>query len=161
MATIRDIIGYLCQQYPHKDELSKARLTKMVYLADWKSAIKHGRQMSDIRWIFNHFGPYVDDVINTAYLDEHFNVHDTTNFYGEPKEIISLKKPFVIETLSVEDKEILDFVIKSTCQLTWDDFIRLVYSTFPVFTTSKMEKMDLLHAARRYKDEILTPAMNG
>jgi hypothetical protein len=39
MAELKDIIAYYCKQYPHKAELSKARLTKMVYLADWKSAI--------------------------------------------------------------------------------------------------------------------------
>ena len=35
MAKLVDVVGYLCEHYPHKAELSKARLTKMVYLADW------------------------------------------------------------------------------------------------------------------------------
>ncbi len=50
MAALKDIIAYYCDRYPHKEELSKARLTKMVYLADWKSAIVHGKQISDIKW---------------------------------------------------------------------------------------------------------------
>ena len=31
---LRDIVAYVCKNYPYKDELSNARVTKMVYLAD-------------------------------------------------------------------------------------------------------------------------------
>jgi hypothetical protein len=44
MATLGDVMAYLCEHYPHKDDLSKARLTKLVYLADWKSAIERGNR---------------------------------------------------------------------------------------------------------------------
>jgi hypothetical protein len=53
MARLRDVVAYLCHEYPHKGELSKARLTKMVYLADWRSAIERGSQVTDIEWVFN------------------------------------------------------------------------------------------------------------
>jgi len=34
MKKLANIIAYLSSNYPHKNELSKARLTKLVYLAD-------------------------------------------------------------------------------------------------------------------------------
>ena len=49
MATLTDIIYYLISNYPHKDELSNARVTKMVYLADWHAAVKLGHQLTYIR----------------------------------------------------------------------------------------------------------------
>jgi hypothetical protein len=36
----------------------------MVYLADWRSAITRGKQITDIVWEFNYYGPYVDDIVN-------------------------------------------------------------------------------------------------
>lgn len=151
MAELADIIGYLCERYPHKSELSKARLTKMVYLADWKSAIEHDRQLTDIEWFFNNYGPYVDDIWLTAFQDERFNLDHGQNVYGGVKETISLKKPFTPESLSIEDKRILDHVVTQTERLYWNDFMKLVYSTHPVLTGTRGEHLDLDAAAQKYR----------
>jgi len=155
MASLVDIIGYICHQYPHKDELSKARLTKMVYLADWKSAIEHGHQLSKIEWKFNHYGPYVDDVWIAAYEDEHFNVDSTTNLHGGLKEVISLKKPFDFSSLTDSDRTIIDHVISQTQSLYWEPFLKLVYSTFPVLVSSRYDTLNLEQLAERYKKEFV------
>ena len=55
MNNLENVIAYFCLHYPHKRELSKARLTKLVYLADWFSALIFRRQITNINWIFNHF----------------------------------------------------------------------------------------------------------
>lgn len=80
MDKLEAVIAYLCENYPHKSELSKARLTKLVYLADWKSCIESNKQISGIEWVFNHYGPYVDDIYNAAILSPNFNVERSTNF---------------------------------------------------------------------------------
>lgn len=153
MAELKDIIGYLCKNYPLQNELSKARLTKLVYLSDWKSVLEQGHQLSNIKWFFNHFGPYVEEVSQLAYEDEDFNVIGTFNYYGSMKEIISIKKPFEFNSLNIKDIEILDHVIENTNSLNWDDFIQLVYSTYPILINSKYSELDLSYAAKRYKDE--------
>lgn len=66
MNKLQKIIAYFCIRYPYKGELSKARLTKLVYLADWFSALIDDHQLTDIDWLFNHYGPYVDDVFEVA-----------------------------------------------------------------------------------------------
>ncbi|MEZ5576726.1 MAG: DUF4065 domain-containing protein [Candidatus Competibacteraceae bacterium] len=59
MNRLQNIMAYFGIEYPHKFELSKARLTKMIYLADWFSSLADGKKLTDIEWLFNHYGPYV------------------------------------------------------------------------------------------------------
>jgi hypothetical protein len=129
MAELKQVMAYLCEQYPHKDELSKARLTKLVYLADWRSSILQQCQITNINWVFNHFGPYVDDIIALARSDDDFEVVKTTTMFGEIKEIIRVRQGGLTPLLHPQEKEILDFVIDSTESMFWNAFIRLVYST--------------------------------
>lgn len=154
MAKLSDIIGYLCENYPHPSELSKARLAKMVYLGDWKSALEAGRQISDVRWIFNHYGPYVDDIVKVASADRSFKVVSELNRYGDLKERIDLVQPREWISLDDSDKQWLDHVIDETKSLYWKDFIKLVYSTFPVLVSEKLEQLDLNALASRYKSEV-------
>ena len=63
MQTI-DIVKYIFDKYPKPEELSKPRLVKIVYLIDWKTAVETGDQCTNVEWYYNHYGPYVEDVIN-------------------------------------------------------------------------------------------------
>ncbi|RWC10331.1 MAG: DUF4065 domain-containing protein [Mesorhizobium sp.] len=152
MADLRNVMAYLIRNYPHKHELSKARLTKMVYLADWKSAIEHQHQMTDIDWQFNHFGPYVDDVHNTALEDPAFAVQAEYNMFGKPKETIVLADKQADFRVSEQEAEILDHVIQQTKRLSWDPFIKLIYSTYPVLTGVRGGKLNLVKSAEIYRD---------
>lgn len=154
MARLTDMMGYLCEKYPHKHELSKARLTKMIYLADWKAALESGDQISDIKWKFNHYGPYVDDVVNAAKEDPTFSVTTELNSYGDIKETISLEKLRKWSSLTDDDKRWLDHVIEQTKKLFWNDFIKLVYSTFPVIVSERHATLDLRKLATRYAKDI-------
>jgi hypothetical protein len=151
MASVRDIAGYLCRNYPYKEQLSKARLTKMIYLADWKSAIDRATQISDVEWAFSHFGPYVPLVIEQLRDDEDFAVVSSSTIYGNPKEVVSYHGPGFFPTLSVEDRRILDFVIESVAPKSWDGFVRLVYSTYPVMSRPRYSRLDLVGLADEYR----------
>jgi hypothetical protein len=52
MSKLADVIAYLCVNYPYKHELSKARLTKLVYLSDWMSAQELGEQITKYKVVF-------------------------------------------------------------------------------------------------------------
>lgn len=152
MAELSDVVKYICHHYPHKEELSKARLTKMVYLADWRSALTQGRQMTGVEWVFNHYGPYVDDIVQAAREDPAFDVIVTANMYGDPKEVIHLNGTPSCSSLTRGDKDALDFVINACAPLTWNDFIRLVYSTYPIMTQPRYSRLDLSQLAREYQE---------
>jgi uncharacterized protein YwgA len=145
---IEDIVLYICKKYPIPDELSKARLTKLVYLADWESCVRSGKQLTNINWHFNNFGPYVDDVVDAARKSVHLKVITTNNFYGEKKELIRADKESPLPNIEKSQADILNFVIEETKRLYWNDFIKYVYSTPPITGSTRYTTLNLEHFAK-------------
>lgn len=155
MATIQDVVAYLLEHYPHKSELSNARVTKMVYLADWHQAINYGRQITPIEWYFDNYGPFVWDVKRAAESNPFlFKLEDTHNYFGTPKTVLSLQGGTYSPTLMPAERASLDHVIEATKQLTWDAFIKLVYATHPVASSERYTNLDLVTKARDYRQII-------
>lgn len=154
MSELRDVVAYICRNYPHKDELSNARVTKMVYLADWRSALTRGKRLTDVHWVFNHYGPFVYDIINVVKEDPAFEVVPTENMYGEPKDLMRIEDDVDYPSLGEEERELLDFVIEKSAQKNWDEFIRLVYSTYPIATQERFSELDLVELAREYEQKV-------
>lgn len=158
MAKLIDLMTYFCQHYPHPDDLSVGRLTKMVYLADWRSAITRSQQMTQIPWHFDHYGPYVRRIREVAETNpEHFAIDSLNTRLGNPKKVVRLRAPRrsrVAEQAMTEDERgILDHVIRTTQDLGWGDFIKLVYSTYPILMEPRYSSLDLVELAARYKAE--------
>lgn len=57
-------------------------------------------------------------------------------------------------SLTDEEKDLLDFVINSSASKNWDDFIKLVYSTYPIVTQERFAKLDLIALACEYEKSI-------
>lgn len=151
MSSIKKIAAYLCKNYPHSHELSKTRLTKLVYLADWFSALESGKQITDIRWKFDNFGPYVDEVIKT--VEAHpvtFRVETTKNMYGNEKTLISLRSNATEDDVSVSEYEekILNKVIEETKTMYWKPFLEFVYATPPIVRADRYDMLDLVKTAK-------------
>ena len=153
MLKIKNVIAYFCEEYPLPDELSKARLTKMVYLADWFSALKYGKQITNIEWLFNHYGPYVDDVINAARSDARFQIISDRTIYGSHKEKVSFSGNKEDIELSDKEMKLLNFVISKTQKLYFNDFINYVYSTYPVSSEKRYSTLDLVSLAEEFKKD--------
>jgi len=151
MNKLRSIMAYFGANYPHKDELSKARLTKLVYLADWYSAVVRERKMTDVDWIFNHYGPYVDNITDLANLDDDFAVSAQKTTYGGNKYVISYSGETVKDDFDDKELEILDAIINKTKTMYFNDFINFVYSTYPVSSNERYSKLDLEALATQYR----------
>ncbi len=151
MNTLIDIVKYLYLHYPYHGELSKARVVKMIYLADWRSCLVRETQITNIHWYFNHYGPYVSEIIDAIRNDDDFSIQSATNMYGDTKEIIVLKNTQCRVDLTEDVSDILDFVIEKTSKLNWTDFIDLVYSTYPVATQPRYSYFDLVKLSKEYK----------
>ena len=155
-ASLVDVVGYICQRYPRsrKGDLSKARLTKLVYLADWRSVLQNDKQISDITWEVYHYGPWVPDVIKAVEDNpEKFRIRKTYTWLGNPKEVVELTDDSFTPNLLPEEKAAINHVIDVTKDLNWDSFIRLVYSTYPVVTQPKYTPLNLRELAAKYKAE--------
>lgn len=153
---LKNVIIYFFKMYPNPLELSKPRLVKMIYLADWKNSIENKNQITDIKWLFNHYGPYVEDVIQLIKNNtDTFSVKSYPTFRGGSSDIITLNEgvDFDKEKITSEIQKILDFVINSTAKMPWNNFISLVYSTYPIRTMPRYSELDLPFLANEYKNE--------
>jgi hypothetical protein len=131
--------------------MSNARLTKLVYLSDWRHCLRTNSQISNIKWFFNNFGPFVWDIKDTAKENPHiFELETTTNMYGDQKTIFILNSKDYSPRLSEEEMKSIDHVINETKNLNWDQFIRLVYSTFPIASAERYTYIDLIEKAKEY-----------
>ena len=119
----------------------------------WQQGFDFVKLLPDPGWKFNHFGPYVDDVINLAKADPRFVVLADKNVYGRRKDRIALRSAFQPETLTPEDRAALDHVIEKTRRLSWEEFIRLIYSTYPVLVSERHSELDLVRLAGKYRQE--------
>jgi hypothetical protein len=151
MTALKDVVYYICQKYPIKGELSKARLTKLVYLADWKSALGRDRQITDIKWYFHNFGPYVDDVIDAAKSEPIFEVISTKNMYGDVKELVATRDTSYEPSLDSKERLYIDEVIDETKSMYWKRFIEHVYSTEPIKSSDRYSELDLVALAAQVK----------
>jgi len=152
---LKNIIKYICCNYPHSRELSNARLTKMVYLCDWEYVRRnHTSQLTDITWYFNNYGPYVEDVLKAAKEpDSEINVREDITPYNTPKlTMIYTGDGNVEDILAPEEKKIVDYVINQTKSMYWNDFIKHVYNTFPIRNNPRYSVLDLIDQAAELRE---------
>lgn len=154
MASLPDIIAYLIREYRtlRDEDLSTARLTKMVYLADWRSAILHKQQITNIHWFFDHYGPFVWDVQDAAKGNSAlFTIEEAQTVYGSPKRVFRIKDQSFSPAIADNEKQILDHVLRETYALDWIRFIQLVYSTYPIMSSERFTYLDLAAKAFSYE----------
>jgi hypothetical protein len=151
MAKLKDVMAYLLLNCPDESDLSNARVTKLVYLSDWRHAITQKSQITDIRWYFDNFGPFVWDIKDTAEANPSlFLTRDSLTALGNPKLLLSIKRTDYDPMISEVEKRSIDHVIDKTKDLSWREFLRLVYSTYPIVTSSKYSELDLVEKADEY-----------
>ncbi|MFD2247591.1 Panacea domain-containing protein [Pontibacter ruber] len=145
MNTLLELIKYVLLEYPKPEELSKPRLVKLIYLIDWKYAIDYGKQVTNINWVYNHYGPYVDDVINLMKENpDLFEIKTRQNPYGGVTDKFQLLNRNVDDIqLQPEVKKTADLIIKKTSHLSWTKFISLVYSSYPIKSNLQYSFLDL------------------
>ncbi|MDH2372895.1 Panacea domain-containing protein [Cobetia sp. 3AK] len=153
MNKLHSILAYICIAYPLKNELSKARITKLVYLADWYSSLLNDKQMTDIQWTFNHYGPYVSDVIESAQQREDFQIDHQLNSYGSTKDVLCFSGNESAIDLTNKERSIIDAIINKTKGFYFNEFIDYVYSTYPVSSSERYANLDLVSLARQYKQK--------
>ena len=143
---LKDVLSYIVKNYPYADDLTKTRTTKLVYLVDWEYTKKYGHQLTNIKWFFDHYGPYVSDVLDEADKDRTISIKKTKSNFGTVKYMVMPKftKNDIVYSLTTDEIEIINDVIKKTKLLSWNQFIRYVYDTSPIKKSEKYEKLDLL-----------------
>jgi hypothetical protein len=144
------LIAYLCRAIP---ELSMSKLRKLLYLADWKAAIECGHQLTPLEWRFDGLGPHAEDLVDVVLQHEAFQI-TRWPAAGTMLDIVELRDDAHLPAPSLEEQQILDFVIATANRREWDQLERLVYSTYPVFSSDRYTDLDLVLLAKEYKQEL-------
>lgn len=154
MAEIREVIYWFCTHYPFKHELSRSRLMSMVYLADWRSALKRGTQMTAAEWAFGRFGPYSEAVYETIENDGLFRVVEERNVHGTAKGRVELTGEIETPTIGNPEEAILRYVTELTSPQRWSEMLGLVYSTYPMLVAKdrRFEPLDLPTLVSEYRE---------
>jgi hypothetical protein len=139
MVSPDQVISYLKTAYSGELDVERAILT--VYLIDWRSAIDRGRQLSNIKWRIDNV-PHPNDaaVILSAFRAPGYETNRQT---GETN----------ASHLSDEDRALIKSVAEVVARKSWADFIRLIFSTFPVLSQPKLAPVDLVAMADKYNRE--------
>lgn len=157
MSKLLEVVFHICFHARNLGiSLPKARLVKLVYLADWKSAIETGHQITEIKWFYNHYGPYVKEVIDLIDNNPNFVSRNYINNFGKRAEKIDLRDQisydFSSSILSEQDRQIIDYISDITKNMGYSEFLRLVYSTYPIIKSEKYNFLDLVKLANEYSN---------
>lgn len=146
MAELRDILSYICHHYRDTQDLSEDALAKMVYLADWKSALDRNLRLTNYRWHFGETGPVVEGVDFKAPTQ-------SPKERGGILSIFRFHDAKTYPTLNDDDRRILNIVINTANTKGWTGITRLVYSTYPFVTQARHAHLDLLKLAKEYRTQ--------
>lgn len=154
MAELKDVISYVCAKYPHASSVPLPTLTKILYLAEWRSAITRKHQLTRAEWFLNQSGPFSPDIAKALTENSAFAVGKSRSIFKPSTERVSLQAATGWKGLTVEDKEVLDFVLRVMSTKSFGEFVRLVESTYPVYKNPEnTATLDLAGLAERYRSE--------
>jgi uncharacterized phage-associated protein len=70
---VRNLLLYIVDQLQDMEaQVSTIRLVKLLYLIDLEYFIRHKKTLTEINWVFYHYGPYfyeLGDILNSASID--------------------------------------------------------------------------------------------
>lgn len=135
-------------------EVPRSILAKLIYLFDYYYAKKYGNQYTEIKWFYNHYGPFVDDIENAILSDTGVKV------IQEPNEFGKLCKYFNYSGNSpqINDADILDVLnhVNSIYQNSgYTQFIKHVYNTSPMKKAERYSYIDIENSVMNEKNEIV------
>ena len=153
-----DLLAYIWKNYGREEgkrveDFTLSRTTKMIYLVDWKYALKYGRQATEVRWYFDQFGPYVNLVTDFTKRFDLKKARNSKSKYRRRLRWLVLKTDVskdVGNSLSDEVKDVCKDVIEDVGNLSYTGFIRYVYRTPPVRYCDKFKFMNIAKVAKHF-----------
>ena len=162
-----DLLAYIWENYGgdgdqqfkdnRAEDFTLSRTTKMIYLVDWKYALKHGRQATLVRWYFDQFGPYVNLVTTFTKRFDLREERESKSKYRRRLRWLVLNPDIsqdVGTPLSNEVQNVCKEVIEDVGRLRYTDFIRHVYRTPPVRYYDQFTYMNIVKVAKHFCDTV-------
>lgn len=144
MNKLKNTILYVIKHYPYEDNLTQTRLIALLYLIDWENMLQYKKQLTNISWYFEHYGPYSSDIMNEVNNHNDLYVEATKSNFGTEKYLIKSKTDNIkITDLNKNNTDIINKVINDTKLLTWNELMTYVYNTKPIKNTKKYTNITL------------------
>ncbi len=123
----------------------------MVYLADWRHVLKHRKQISSIQWHFDTYGPFVWDVHEAIKDNPAFTTGESAAGSRVLRRTVKLRDLSIKPTVDDDTRTTLDHVVESTASLSWIEFVRLIYSTYPIVKSARFTDLNLVALGAAYQ----------
>ena len=159
VAEVKDVVAYLTKKYAGPEVLSESRLKYLVYLADWKSTIERGQQITQLQWAYGRWGLHVPEPVLQARELVGLNPLYGQNPFGRLLDKIPFVIPKKYPTLTEEDRHILDFVVGGAGRDNILELGTLVRSTWPIYSQDPPAELDLVSLALEY--ELVKPLLTN
>ena len=159
MATLKDLVALVISEYPKPEDLTRARLEKLIYLADVEWAWRYGDKLTDIDWIYNDYGPFVhacDPPTGELEGEGSVKIHYDQTVFGNDKrwhQWIGSEKE--VGGVTPEEINVIRSVIKETWRFQFGRFVEYVYSTPPMVQANQYERHDIVRTMTKQRREIL------
>ncbi len=148
----KKLVDYLVANVP---KLTKFTLNKMAYAVEVGYFLRHQRRLTDIPYVFDHYGPYSPMVHETAEESNTIEVKEGVTVggmeftgYDHVDERKKIKLPEDVR--EVADEVISEFGCMSPKQRA-EALRDFVYSTSPLTKTEKYQEIDFNHLKPKYK----------
>jgi hypothetical protein len=148
------IIYYIVKIVSGVEHMSVPRCIKVIYLLDWYSAFMHQRP-SGRKWFHGLCGPKeasIEVLLSTP--SRYFEIRQMDNHFGGVKDVIYCKEVSDVPKITPTDMTIISDVASIVRGMPWNDFIRLVSSTYPMLKSLPGEYIDLKTLATGYSKRI-------
>ncbi len=147
LTLVKRLILYTIDQLQDRGgAISTIRIIKILYLIDLEYYSRHGVTLTEIDWIFHHFGPYFNDIDKTLRsLSIDIDTREVLTQSGRGFTFRSIDEQKLPEGLDFVTGQLINRVIKTWALEDTDALLKHVYATEPIKYGSRGQPLDFTY----------------
>jgi hypothetical protein len=162
---LKELIYFVLSRYGD-GELYNSAITKLVYLIDIEFAKRYGKQLTDIQWQRDSYGPFVWDIMDCA--GDNPDMFEIREVEGSKRRIRAKEDTETKIVLTKNAMDIVELVIEKypNPNVNFGAFLKSVYETPPMILSTRngplrvVENMIIDKETDELFDELDTPEWN-
>jgi hypothetical protein len=131
---VRKLLLYIVDQLQDMEaQISTIRLVKILYLIDLEYYIRHKKILTEIDWVYYHYGPYffaLDDILRSASIDLDAREVETASGKGFTFRIFDEQDISKLVEYATEQQ--INRIIKKWALEETPEILNYVYNTPPI-----------------------------
>lgn len=141
---VRKLLLYIIDQLQDMEaQISTIRLVKLLYLIDLDHYIRHKKTLTEIDWVYYHYGPYffaLDDILRSASIDLDAREVETTSGKGFTFRIFDEQDISKLVEYATEQQ--INRIIKKWALEDTTAILEFVYNTPPIKSGTRGTPLD-------------------